>query len=135
MSDVLVFPDVRSAIYDLINGGEHMGHRVRAVFHLSVDSYGAPEGPFPIAQITLAPGTQGFIDRIDRVLLEVFAPGELALQVTESLHAFLVGTDIETPSAYLDSIQPDQTPHEVPYPSDTLNQAAMQLLVTTRPVD
>lgn len=135
MSDVLVFPDVRSAIYDLISGGEHDGAPVRAVFHLSVDPYGAPEGPFPIAQISLAPGTQGYVDRVDRLLIEVYAPGEQALRVAESIHAFLVGTDIETPSAYLDSIQPDQTPHEIPYQSDTLNRAAMQLLVTTRPVD
>jgi hypothetical protein len=134
VSDVLVFPDTRSALFDLIDGSSHEGVTVRAVYHLPADSYGALTGPFPVAQIVVTGGTEGFVDRVDRVTIDVYAPGEQAVNVLESIRASIRGTDIETPSGFLDRIDPDITPADVPYQSDTLNRATATFLVTSRPI-
>lgn len=134
MSDVLVFPDTRAALFDLIDGSTHDGEQVKAVYHLPADAYGSMQGPFPVAHIYVTGGTEGYIDRVDRVTIDVYAPGEQAVDVLESIRAFIRGTDIETPSGYLDRIDPDVTPADIPYQSDTLNRATATFLVTSRPL-
>jgi len=58
----------------------------------------------------------------------------LAVNVLESIRATIRGENIETPSGFLDRIDPDVTPADVPYQSDTLNRATATFLVTSRPV-
>ena len=133
MSDVLVFPDTRAALFDLIDGSTHEGLTVRAVYHLPADAYGALTEPFPVAHVYVTGGSEGFVDRVDRATIDVYAPGEQAVNVLESIRASIRGTDIETPSGFLDRIDPDITPADVPYQSDTLNRATATFLVTSRP--
>lgn len=135
MIDGLVFPDSKEALFDLIDGSTHLGAPVRAVTWLSADSYGVIAGPFPIVHIQGRGGEQGAVDRVDRRTLDVYAPGEQALNVLESICASIYGTDIETPSGYLDAIEPDVTPDDAPYQSDTLNKATATVLVTSRPIN
>lgn len=141
MIDGLVFPDVHDAVWDLLSGSQHYDKftdstvTVRAVTTLPVDSYGLLEGPFPLAHIrSAAPGTQGFVDRVDRVAVDVYAPLETALNVLESIVTYLSGMGIETPSGYLDAIEPDDLPVDVPYQSDVVRQATASFLVTSRPI-
>lgn len=134
MSDVLVFPDTRSCLFDLIDGSTHVGSSVRAVYHLPADSYGQMVGPFPVAQIVVTGGTEGFLDRVDRATVDVYAPGEQAVRVLESIRAFICGDGVETPSGYLDRVEANVTPADVPYQSDTLNRATASFLVTSRPI-
>jgi len=135
MIEALVFPETRSALFDLIDGSTHDGESVRAAYQLQADSRGALLGPFPVALIYVTGGTQGYIDRVDRATIEVYAPGEQAVNVLESICASIVGDGIETPSGYIDQIEPDVTPAEVPYQSDTLNRATATVLVTSRPIN
>ena len=135
MSDVLVFPDARSAVFDLIDGAEHSGSVVSAHYQMPVTDKGEAGGPYPLAVIEMEPGSQGYVDRIDRIVVTVYGEGSAPTSnVAESIHASLVGTDIETPSGYLDEIQPDQPPHELSYYSETINQVQFRIMVTTRPV-
>lgn len=141
MSDGLVFPDARSAVWDLLSGSSHFDPftdstvAVRAVTTLPVDAYGLIEGPFPLAHVRFAaPGTQGFVDRVDRVAVDVYAPLETAINVLGSISTYLTGTGIETPSGYLDAIEPDELPVDVPYPSEKVRLATATFLVTTRPL-
>jgi hypothetical protein len=134
MIDALVFPDVRDALFDLIDGVTHEGEPVRAVYQIPADDYGAIQGPFPVALIYTTGGTLGFVDRVDRATVEVYAPGQQAVNTLESIFASIIGTDIETPSGHLDSIAADIMPVDVPYQSDTLNRATGSLLVTSRPL-
>lgn len=134
MSDVMVFPDTRAALFDLIDGSTHEGVQVRAVYHLPADSYGTLQGPFPVAHIYVTGGTEGYIDRVDRAAIDVYAEGEQAVNVLESIRAYIRGVNIETPSGFLDRIDPDVTPADVPYQSDTLNRATASFLVTSRPL-
>lgn len=129
-----MFPDTRAALFDLIDGTTHVGAPVRAAYHLQADVYGSLEGPFPVAHIAVTGGTEGFYDRVDRVTVDVYAPGEQAVQTLESIRAFICGDGIETPSGYLDKIEPNVTPADVPYQSDTLNKATATFLVTSRPI-
>lgn len=143
MSDVLVFHDARAGLFELIDGSAHVGRvvggvpemvTVRASYHLTADERGGI-GPNPQVVIVLDPGTQGDIDRVDRVSLDCYAPGEQALNVLNSILGVVVDSHIETPSGvYLDRVEVDQTPHELPYPSDTANQARCRLLVTVSTV-
>ncbi|WP_455833744.1 hypothetical protein [Pseudarthrobacter siccitolerans] len=136
MIDALVFPDTKSALIDLIDGVVHEGETVRAVTWLQAADYGGAAGPYPVAHIQGRPGgTTGYVDRVDRRLIEVYAEGELALNVLESIVASICGTSIETPSGYLDKIEVDENPEDIPYQSDTLNKAAATVLVTTRPIN
>jgi len=134
MIDALVFPDVRGCVSDLIDGTSHGGDPVRAVWYLPADSYGQLTGPFPIVLIYSTDGTEGWVDRVDRVTLECYAPGTQAVETLESIKAHICGTNIETASGFLDSITPDQVPKDVPYQSDTLNKAAATFMVTSRPL-
>ncbi|MBT8162796.1 MULTISPECIES: hypothetical protein [Arthrobacter] len=134
MIDGLVFPDARECFNDLIDGTQHLGVTVRAVWHLSVDKYGALQGPFPLVLIYSGDGTEGHVDRVDRVTLECYAPGTQAVNVLESIKTFICGTDIETAHGFLDEIKPDQVPKDVPYQSDTLNKAFATFMMTSRPL-
>jgi hypothetical protein len=135
MSDVLVFPDTKSALFDLIDGSTHEGEMVRAVYHLQADSYGSLQEPFPIAHVYGVPGgTIGYVDRVDRRIIDVYAPGEQAVNILESITAFICGADVETPSGYLDKIECESAPEDTPYQSDTLNRATATFLVTSRPL-
>jgi len=134
MIDALIFPDTRDALYDLINNTTHLGETVTAVYQIPADDYGTIKGPFPVALIYTTGGTRGFVDRVDRVTIEVYAPGQQAVNTLESISASIIGTDIETPSGHLDGIEADIVPADVPYQSDTLNKAVATFLVTSRPI-
>lgn len=133
MIDALIFPDSRDALFDLIDGAAHLGQPVKAVYQLPANSYGAIEGPFPLALIYVTGGTRGFVDRVDRATVEVYAPGQQALNTLESISASVIGDAIDTPSGFIDGISADITPADVPYQSDTLNKAVATFLVTSRP--
>jgi len=135
MIEALVFPDTRDALFDLINGATHLGETVTAGYVIPADTYGAIQGPFPFALIYTTGGTKGFIDRVDRATVEVYAPGQQAVNTLESIFASIIGADIETPSGHLDGIESDIMPVDVPYQSDTLNRATGSLLVTSRPIN
>ncbi|POH58919.1 hypothetical protein [Arthrobacter glacialis] len=135
MTDGLVFPNPRSCLFDLIDGDEHLGDVVHAFYQEPANELGAMEGPFPIAIIYAVPGgSEGFVDRVDRMAIDVYAPGEKAVDTLESIKASICGDDIETPSGYIDNIKPDQVPTDIPYQSDILNKATATFLMTSRPI-
>ncbi|QAY16066.1 tail terminator [Arthrobacter phage Elesar] len=133
--EALVFPDTRAALFDLIDGTTHLDESVRVVYRLQADEEtGGIKGPFPVVHVYVTGGTSGYIDRVDRATIDVYAEGEQAVNVLESISASILGSDIETPSGYLDRIDSDVTPADVPYQSDTLNRATATFLVTSRPI-
>lgn len=135
MIDALVFPDTKGALFDLIDGSTHLEVQVRAVTWLPAGAYGAIEGPFPLAHIQGRGGDLGAVDRVDRRTIDVYAPGQQALEVLESIGASICGENIETPSGFLDKIEFDVTPDDAPYQSDTLNKATATFLVTSRSIN
>lgn len=134
MIEPLVFPDTRKAIYELMHGSGYLDHEVSAAYHIETDKYGSIAGPFPLAIISTEPGTQGHVDRTDRIVVDVYAEGTMAMETAQFLHAMLVGAGIETDTQYLDSIKSDQAPFETQYQSDTINRATFRIMVIVRPV-
>lgn len=135
MSDGLVFPNPRAGLFDLIDGARHLGETVHGFYQEPADVSGSLKGPFPVAVIYALPGgSEGFVDRVDRMAIDVFAEGERAVDTLESIKASICGDGIETPSGYWDSIKPDQVPTDIPYPSDTVNKATATFLMTSRPL-
>lgn len=142
MSDVLVFHDSKAGLFDLIDNTEHVSWvfdgepqtvTVKAAYHVLADERGSVEANQVV--LTQDAGTQGDMDRVDRVSVDCYAPGEQAMNILNSVLGYVVGSGIETSSGvYLDHVQVDQTPHELPYPSDTINHAMCRLLVTVRTI-
>lgn len=133
MIDGMVFPDARQCMTDLIDGKEHLGEPVTAVWHLAADSYTNPD-LWPLVLVYTGDGTEGYLDRVDRVTLECYAPGTLAVDTLESIKALICGTGIDTPHGYLDSIAVDLVPKDTDLQSDILNRARATFLVTSRPL-
>lgn len=130
----LVFPDVRECLNDLLAGTTHVENVITIAWHEQADAHGYMQGPFPLVIIYAKGGTEGFIDRVDRVTLECYAQGTLAVNTLESVKAYITGDSITTAHGYLDNIRVDQVPEDVPYQSDTLNHARASFLVTSRPL-
>src|SRR5699024_4685751 len=106
-----MFPESRAALFDLIDGSEHAGRTVAEFYHLTVDF----KDVLPAALIFTQRGSENYLDRTDWVVVQVFAaPGE-AIPVLESIRASLVGRPHETAAGYIDDVQVEQTPQDVPY--------------------
>lgn len=133
----LVFPDTMQILTDILDGEEHLGKPVTVAWHLEVmeDNPSALKGPFPLLHIHPPRGTEGFLDKVDRVTLELYYEGGRAAPTLESIKASIVGTDIEAPSGYLDTVRVVTAPEEVPYQSDTLTLARATFDITLRPVN
>lgn len=127
----LVFPDTRDVLFELIDGGEFAEVEVAAVYRLPVD-YATRDSV--TALIYTSGGTQGWVDRVDRATVEVYAPGEQAMRVAEAIRAALVGDGHDLDAGYVDEITCDITPHEVPHAAETVALARAGYLVTTRPI-
>lgn len=125
------FPESREAVFRLIDGTEHAGRTVSAFFVLNMGW----EADVPVAHIYVQRGSESYIDRTDWVVVNVYAaPGE-AIPVAESIRASLVDQPHDVPGVgFIDDIRVEQTPQDVPYPSDRVMQAQMILRVTSRPV-
>lgn len=126
------FPDPRSALAELIEGTDHDGQNVPVVFHQSVDERGNPA--LPQALIYQVGGTEGYIDRVDEVAIEVYAEGNTALRILNSIKSAITGDSIETAAGYLDEVAVKVIPVEVPYPSDTVAMARAVFEVISRPL-
>lgn len=133
MSDGLVFPNTRIALETLLTGTVHAGKQVHVFWWLGAGTLDDEEN---IPAIVLDPpkGTEGYIDRVDRHRIECYAPGEQAVEVLESVKSMVVGENIDLGAYALDEVKVVSTPEDVPYPSDTLNQAVMVLDIVTRPI-
>lgn len=124
------FPESRAALFDLIDGAEHVGRTVSAYYHLTQDFKDA----LPAALIYVQRGSENYLDRTDWCVVTVFAaPGE-AIPVLESIRASLVDRPHETTVGYIDDVQVEQTPQDVPYVDTEVMQATATFRVTSRPV-
>ncbi len=135
MSDDLSWPNVRAAVQGLLDGSTHDGHTIRARYDQSANAYGEPVDDVPEVIVIPAPGGEvRWVDRIDNLTLEVFAPrGETAQRVAESVARSLIGANVATPEAFLDTVTAT-TPVEVPHASATHSKVVMDLRVVTRPL-
>jgi len=141
--DVMVFPDTRQCLTDLIDGTTHDGRSVTVQWMLVPTAHGSLDGPLPVVHIQLTQGgTEGYLDRADRLTVAAYmtvpsGPNDpSAMSVLESVRASVIGHGIETPSGYLDSVRVINAPAptESAFNSDSIDRAVMTLEVVTRPV-
>jgi hypothetical protein len=129
----LIFPDTRVCLEALLADTVHLGQKVSVWWWLQADTLQQSEN-IPVIVLDPPRGTEGYIDRVDRIRIECYAPGQQAVNVLESVKALLVGENIDVGEYYLDSISVVAAPEDQPYPSDTLNQAAATFDVVSRPI-
>lgn len=125
-----LYPYAREALFELVDGQQFAGHTAKAYFRLQTDF----TDHLPAVLIYPLGGTEGYIDRVDRVGVEVYATGTDSLEVAEAVRSALVGRDHDTSVGYLDDVQVETVPVDVPYPDPTYAQTQMVLRVTTRPL-
>lgn len=158
MIDGALFPDVGLALRmlfwpypDPLDGPKqekHLGRTVQAVERLPSDDYGSLKGPFPILLLYVTSGPEGWVDRVERVMAEVYSDDPLhdAKAFLEAIRASIVGSNVETPlvvvegadgemdeTAFLDTVRCVEVPTDVPYQSDLITKATAMFDVTVRP--
>lgn len=136
----LEFPEARAGLRALIDGTVHDGVQVTVFYELTIDYVDFA----PAVLIYTTGGTEGFVDRVDRCTVEVYAPGEQAVRVAESIrrtvtHPDGVEVDVAMPPdppllRYFDAIETDVVPVDVPYADERVNLARASYRVTSRPV-
>lgn len=138
MTSVMVFPDTRDCLRDLIHGTTHAGETVTVQYHLQATPQGGLQGPLPVVHLQLTQGgTEGYLDRADRLTLACYArAGSKSLDVLESVRASVIGYGIDTPSGYLDSVRVINAPAptDSAFNSDNIDRAVCTLEVVTRPI-
>lgn len=130
-----VYADPRDFLFELIDGMAVDGTTVSAFYRLPGD-YTTPDPARASTLIYATGGTEGAIDRVDRVTVEVYAPGTTAVRVAEAVRARLVndGYPHDLEAGLVDEIRCDVTPHDVPFVAETVNQANAVYLVEHRPL-
>lgn len=131
--DLLVFPDSVQAVVGLIGDRVFNGGPVLAGTYLPVDKYGALD-TMPFALVIGEGGQPGYVDQVERVRVEVYAPFNDPLLIAQSMRAQLVGENIDTAAGFLDNIRADQVPVMEPYAGD-ISKAVLLLSVTSRPIN
>ncbi|WP_346921867.1 hypothetical protein [Glutamicibacter creatinolyticus] len=131
--DDLEFPDGVMAVLDLIRGKEFAGQTLNAGKYMPTDNYGQLAKK-PFALVVGEGGTPGYVDQVERLRVEVYAPFDEALEIAKEIKKQIVGTGINTSAGFLDKIKADQVPTDVPYSGD-LSKATLLLSITSRPKD
>ena len=137
MHEYLQWPDTRAAVQGLLDGTTHAGYRIRAAYYQSADEYGRPldDGVPEVVVYEGSGGAIGYVDRVDELTLDVFAPaGEAAKKVAESVVASRCGVNISTPEGLIDTIRATSAPVDVPYQSATHSRASATIQAVTRPI-
>lgn len=131
--DDLEFPDGVMAVLDLIRGKEFAGQTLNAGKYMPTDKYGQLD-KVPFALVVGEGGTPGYVDQVERLRVEVYAPFDEALEIAKTIKKQIVGTGIDTTAGFLDKIKADQVPTDVPYSGD-LSKATLLLSIISRPKD
>lgn len=122
------FPAVRDAIDLGLDGQTFASVLVTTYKHLTVDFADS----LPAVQIIDFGGVEAFVERTDRIGIDVYAEGEKAGQVGEAIKSWLTGNH-DVGGITTDSVTVEITPHDVPYASDRVNLSSAVYRVTTRP--
>ena len=122
----LVWPDVRKAVHTLIR---ETG--------LATPEYILPHplsANLPVVNTHVQRSSEGYIDRVVWVAVDVYAaPGE-SMGIANALVTAIANRPHDVPGiGYLDSVEVEQVPTDVPRPDET-EQTQFVLRVTARPV-
>lgn len=86
----------------------------------------------PVAQLTRTGGDNGYIDRTDRVVIDVYSPDD-AEDLAETIRSALVGTNLfEEGLGLLDVVTCSVLPHPIPYADPNIEQSTAEYRVTAR---
>ncbi len=134
MSGVLLWPDAREAVHELIDGFVFGDDTVEAWYLLPFEF---EKYNLPCATTYVQRSAEGFIDRVTWVVVDVYAPPGEAMPIADGLVALLAGRPHEVPNVgYVDDIAVEQPPQDMPRPdSELVMQAQFILRVTARPVN
>lgn len=136
MLDDLAWPDPRDLIYALLDSLDTVSGPLAPRYEQAANEYGEALGPWPEAVIYTSSTTEGYIDRVHAVSVDVYAPrGPDALRTAEQAVRALVGTDLQAGGVYADRVGVRTGPVEVPYPHPSITQVTFSLDVTVRPID
>lgn len=124
------YPDTREALLSLIDQKTFAGQTVTGYFQLTPEAFKS----LPAVLIYPLGGTEGWVDREDRLGVDVYAIGTKSLEIAEQIRSMLVAKSHSTPAGYLDDVRTETVPVDVPYPDPTYDQTQAVYRVITRPL-
>lgn len=90
------------------------------------------EDHLPLAQLTRTGGEEGFIDRLDRIVIDVYGRDGVG-DIAEEIRTALVGSNIWVSElGLLDVVTCSVLPNSVPYADPNVEQSTAEYRVTTR---
>lgn len=137
------YPDAREVIESLVDGQTFAGVTVEVCYKLGADFVeqaraSDTSGQAPVL-LFVAGGTEGVVDRVDRIGVQVYGVGTATLKVAEAIRARLSPDPLslnahDTPAGYVDDIRPETLPVDVPFSDPVVTEAQFVALVTSRPI-
>lgn len=123
------YPDTREAFWQLA-AAPLTDDEITAARYFQLTADWTP----PAVQIGLPVGTEGFLERVDRVSVDFYAEGEQAGRLADAFKLRVTGENLMIDGVgLLDTVVAETVPHDVPYPSDRINVSSAVYRVTTRP--
>lgn len=124
MTDIQ-WPDARKAVHELVKA-----HSLAVPYYLLPAEY---TELLPVANTWVQRSTEGYIDRVTWVVVDVYAePGE-SIGLAEEIVSAVANQPHDVPGVgFLDDVAVEQPPTDVPRP-DGVEQSQTILKVTTRP--
>lgn len=133
-----IWPDTIEALFELLDGTEHAGHRIKLIEENP--GSGPNDREIGLDEVTVIVNLQdsaiGHVDRVDKFRLEVYGHGrKVPRDVAESINSVVcIEGGWETPSALIDLVEPKSGPAPTPHPSDQVRRADVSFWITTRPL-
>ena len=125
------YPQARDAIFALLDGHTLAGHVLTVYYRLGVDY----KSHLPAVLIYHLGGSEGYIDRTDRVGVDVYATeGTPALDILEQIRDLLVPGPHDTSAGFIDDVAVESLPVDTPYADPAVSFAQMVVRVTARPL-
>jgi hypothetical protein len=127
------FPSAQHALYVFLDGVVAAGLPIVTYKQLTVDFADtvAVEAAVLISDFG---GTEDFLERTDRIGVDVYAEGDLANRVGQAISAILLGADLYVDGVgQFDTIDAEVLPHPIPYASDRINQSSAVYRIVSRP--
>lgn len=122
----LVWPDVRKAVHTLIRE-TGLATPFYILPHPLADN-------LPAVNTFVQRSSEGYIDRVVWVAVDVYAAPDESMDIANALVTAIANQPHDVPGiGYLDSVEVEQVPTDVPRPDET-EQTQFVLRVTARPV-
>lgn len=134
----LMWPDTRECLFSLLDGRQFAGHPIKVCYRLSADYLDQAKAGTAAVLIYPLGGTEGAVDRVDRLGVDVYGIGTQSMDVARAITRLLVPNPYyparhDTPVGYVDDVGIETVPVDVPFADPMITQTQAVYRMTVRP--